>query len=230
MTGRELFACYAFPPNELGYCGPADTAQNELADHAEEFDGAWPYLVALADAAGVDDPLDVDVVRNYWVGGPLLDEIDPEGLVARLQSAFVGQVTGILDNIGYAVAHHSFHVLAVYPWIRFLERDPTTPLQVMQDCRIRWGTVESVESDHVVITSAPLMLDDGVLALGDAVAQRVRWRQDGASTAPVPAPGDTVSAHWDWVCGTLTDDETADLAASTQATLFLVNRWLRAGS
>lgn len=226
MTGRELFACYAFPPNELGYCGPADTAQNELADHAEEFDGAWPYLVALADAAGIDDPLDVDVVRNYWVGGPLLDEVDPEGLVARLRSAFVGQVTGILDTIGYAVAHHSFHVFAVYPWIRFLERDPTTPLQVMQDCRIRWGTVESVEDDHVVLTSAPLMFDDGVLALGDAIAQRVRWRHDGATTAP--APGETVSAHWDWVCGRLTAEETADLAASTQATLFLVNRWLRA--
>jgi len=51
MSGHETFACYAFPPNELGYCGPADVAHTELASHANEFDGAWPYLQAIADAA-----------------------------------------------------------------------------------------------------------------------------------------------------------------------------------
>ena len=127
MTGRELFACYAYPPNELGYCGPADTAQNELAAHAEDFDGAWPYLQAIADAAGISDPLDDDVVRNYWVGGPLLDKVDPDELLARLRSAFTGQVTGMLDDIcaENALAHHSFHVFVVYPWVRFLDRDPS---------------------------------------------------------------------------------------------------------
>ena len=58
MTGRELFASYAFPPNELGYCGPPDTTQAELASHAKEFDGAWPYLQAIADAGlGVRDAI-----------------------------------------------------------------------------------------------------------------------------------------------------------------------------
>ncbi len=64
MSGHETFACYAFPPNELGYCGPADVAHTELASHAREFDGAWPYLQAIADAAGIADPLDDDVVRS----------------------------------------------------------------------------------------------------------------------------------------------------------------------
>ena len=225
MTGRELFACYAYPPNELGYCGPADTAQNELAAHAEDFDGAWPYLQAIADAAGISDPLDDDVVRNYWVGGPLLDKVDPDELLARLRSAFTGQVTGMLDDIcaENALAHHSFHVFVVYPWVRFLDRDPTTPLQVMQDCRIRWGTVESVDDDHAVITSAPLILCDGALELGDAAAERVRWRRSGASLAPAPTPGDVVAAHWDWVCGTLGDAECEALAEATNRTLDLVN-------
>jgi hypothetical protein len=43
------------------------------------------------------------------------------------------------------------------------------------------------------------------------------------SLAPPPKRGTTVSAHWDWVCATLTDDESAALAAATQATLDLVN-------
>ncbi len=225
MTGRELFACYAFPPNELGYCGPADTTQDQLAAHAKEFDGAWPYLQAIADAAGVSDPLDDEVVRNYWVGGPLLGKVDPDALLTRLRSAFTGQVTGMLDDIAPAnvLAHHSFHVCVVYPWIRFLDRDPTTPLRVMQECRIRWGTVESIEGDHAVIMSPPLTFDAGALGLGDAVAERVRWRKDGASLAPAPVPGSIVAAHWDWVCATITAEECDALAESTAATLELVN-------
>jgi hypothetical protein len=51
----------------------------------------------------------------------------------------------------------------------------------------------------------------------------VRWSKDGVSLAPPPAVGTTVSAHWDWVCATITDAERDALAAGTQATLDLVN-------
>ena len=225
MSGRDLFACYAFPPNELGYCGPADTTQAELASHAREFDGAWPYLQAIAEAAGLSDPLDDDVVRNYWIGGPLLDKVDPAELLTRLREVFTGQVTGILDDItaDNVLAHHSFHVFAVYPWVGFLDRDPSTPLRVMQACRIRWGTVESVDDDHAVITSAPLSFDHGALGLGDTIQERVRWRTDDTSLAPAPVPGSIVAAHWDWVCGTMTDAECDALADATRRTLELVN-------
>jgi hypothetical protein len=230
--GYSLFARFAFPPNELGYCGPADVAQlrrdgpSALAAHAEEFDGAWPYLRLIAEAAGITDPLDTDVVSNYWLGGSLLEKVDPAELLARLRTAFTGQVTGLLGRLSgqaHALAHHSFHVFVVYPWVGFLDRDPTTPLRVMQDCRIRWGTVESVLDEHAVIVSRPLTFDAGVLALGDPEVERVRWSKDGGSLAPAPAPGDTVSAHWDWVCGTLTDTECDALEAATQTTLGLVN-------
>jgi Family of unknown function (DUF6390) len=227
-AGQALFARYAFPPNELGYCGPADAAgqPSDVAEHAREFDGAWPYLRAIADASAIADPLDADVVRTYWVGGPLLDRIDPAALLECLRSAFVGQVTGLLAELTQPAgvsAHHSFHVFVVYPWVRFLDRDAATALQVMQDCRIRWGTVESVDDEHAVIASRPLVLAGGRLALSESTTERVRWRKNGVSLITAPRPGDTVSAHWDWVCDTLTDAEVAALATATQATLKLVN-------
>jgi len=231
MTGRETFACYAFPPNELGYCGPADVAHTELASHAREFDGAWPYLQAIADAAGIADPLDDDVVRSYWVGGPLLDKVDPAELVARLRSAFTGQVTGLLNNLpehSDALAHHSFHVLVVYPWIRFLDRDPATPVRVMQDCRIRWGIVDSVAGEKAEIVCRPLSFDTGELALADPRVESVRWSKNGESLGPPLAPGNLVSAHWDWVCGSLSDADADALSVATQATLDLVNAARRA--
>ena len=49
--------------------------------------------------SGVSDPLDDDVVRNYWIGGPLLDKVDPDELLTRVAGAFTGQVTGMLDDI-----------------------------------------------------------------------------------------------------------------------------------
>jgi Family of unknown function (DUF6390) len=230
--GYEEFARYAYPPNELGYCGPADTeallrggAQNELIAHAKGFDGAWPYLEALADAVGETDPLDAEIVRNYWVGGPLLQAVDPDALLIRLRKSFAGQVTGLLDELapGQALAHHSFHVFVVYPWIRFLDRSPVKPIQVMQDCRVRWGSVQAVAGDHAVVESQPLVFAEGVVALGEPVTERVRWRKDGTALASVPVPGQTVSAHWDWVCGSLDADETDALATTTQHSLDIVN-------
>ncbi len=231
-AGYALFARYAFPPNELGYCGPADPEvllrgdAAEIASHAKAFDGAWPYLRAIAQAAGIADPLDTDVVHHYWIGGPLLSRVDPAHLVALLRRAFTGQVTGVLGRdtaSRNALAHHSFHVFAVYPWVRFLDRDGTTALKVLQDCRIRWGTVESVDGDHVVVTSCPLTYSGGLLALGEPRPERVRWRKDDVTLIGSPHPGDVVSAHWDWACGVLVESECAALAAATQTTLELVN-------
>lgn len=230
-AGHALFAQYAYPPNELGYCGPEDTAAllragNEMPSVAREFDGAWPYLLAIADAVGVADPLHVEVVRTYWVGGPQLDEVDARTLLDRLRAVFAGQVTGLLGDLdvdAHALAHHSFHVFAVYPWVRFLGRDPATALGVLQQCRIRWGSVVCLDDDHVVLESQPLVIDDGRLSLGDPAPERVRWSRDGRSLTTAPAVGDVVAAHWDWVCGPLTDADRTALTAATQATLELVN-------
>jgi hypothetical protein len=232
-AGYSLFARYAFPPNELGYCGPADSdvflrADNpgEVAAHAKEFEGAWPYLHALAEAADTANPLDADVVHSYWVGGPLLGRVDAAHLVTTLQQAFTGQVTGLLRGLGFtpkALAHHSFHVFVVYPWVRFLDRDAATALNVLQNCRIRWGKVESVDGDHVTLSAHPLTYTDGLLALGEPRLERVRWRKSGVSLIGPPRSDDVVSAHWDWICGVLTGAECTALAHATQTTLDLVN-------
>ncbi|WP_006241932.1 DUF6390 family protein [Mycolicibacterium tusciae] len=228
-TGQELFGRYAYPPNELGYCGPTDGGGTSgLASHAKEFDGAWPYLAAIADAIGHSDPLDQDVVGSYWVGGPALSKVDSAQLLDRLRAAFTGQLTGLLDDVpatAEVLAHHSFHVFVVYPWARFLHRDAATAVKVMQSCRIRWGTVESVVAEHAVICSQPLRFDDGLLILGEPETETVRWRKGDVSLAPAPRPGTVVSAHWDWVCATLTDTDSAALASATAATLDLVNEW-----
>ena len=208
MTGRELFACYAFPPNELGYCGPADTTQAELASHAKEFDGAWPYLQAIADAAGIADPLDDDVVRNYWVGGPLLDKVDPDELLTRLRSAFTGQVTGMLDDI--------------------IARQCPGPSQLSCLRRLPVGAIPRPRTGDAGARDAGLPDPMGHrrvrrrracrhhVAAADVRRRHTRARRrrarsgcGGARTArrwrPHRNRAIIVAAHWDWVCATITD-------------------------
>lgn len=232
-TGQTLFGRYAYPPNELGYCGPSEGhGATDLAAHAEEFDGAWPYLAAIAEAMGAARALDAEVVASYWIGGPALSKVDPGQLLTRLRTAFTGHMTGLLDIVpatSDVLAHHSFHVFVVYPWMRFLRRDPHVALGVMQDCRIRWGTVESVADDHVVISSRPLLFENDLLVLGQLRTERVHWRKGDISLTPAPPPGAVVSAHWDWVCATLDEDQCTALASATHSTLELVNSILRQG-
>lgn len=232
-TGDVLFARYAFPPNELGYCGPDDPGvllrhattapvpAAEITRRARRFDGAWVYLDLIAAAAGIADPMDARVVEAYWLGNDLLDAVDPAAFLATLRDRFADQLTGPAARRwrsmppGHAAAHHSFHVFAVYPWTGLLPARGGVALSILDNCRIRWGTVVAVTGDRLRVRSRPLTWAGGRLALGAERVESVRWSAGGYGPRPAPAPGEIVSCHWDWVCDRLTPAQAERLAAHT---------------
>jgi hypothetical protein len=214
--GALLFARYAYPPNELGYCGPpgasmllAPEAVAEIERRARRFEGAWSYLEALAAAADVSDPLDVRVVEAYWVGNDLLDRLDSRDLLRRLLDRFRDQHGGSWREAGdRARAHHSFHVFEVYPWARLLgSAAPATAVSVLDQCRVRTGVVLEAGEQVATVSSRPLVWDGVAMVAGAPQQQTVRWAVDGASLIERPHPGDRVSLHWDWVCDVLTPEQ-----------------------
>lgn len=240
--GAVRFARYAYPPNALGYCGPpaADTlleaATGEpdaslLRHLAEGFEGAWPYLQLIAACNQLDDPLDEQVVEAYWVGNHLLDRVPPRLLVASLDDRFARRAGPGFTPIAEAVlahrsvAHHSFHVFAVYPWVGLLRagRSEGPALRVLDRCRIRSGVVQAVTGGLVVVRSRPLQLVDGRLVLGAARDETARQAQGEAGLATTLVPGTTVSLHWDWVCERLSPAGEARLERATDANLAAVN-------
>ncbi|MEV7084419.1 DUF6390 family protein [Streptomyces sp. NPDC093085] len=216
--GALLFARYAYPPNELGYCGPEDAGALLRAEetagierHARRFEGAWCYLELLAETAGLDDPLDERVVEAYWIGNELVERTRPETVLARLLSRFDGQGGGTWrEAAGRALAHHTFQVFDVYPWARLLPGPAhPTALSVLDRCRIRTGVVRAVRGESATVECRPLRWTGTHLIPGPPHREPVRWSTGGRSLLPGLAPGDVVALHWDWVCDILTPAQAA---------------------
>jgi hypothetical protein len=244
-AGPILFARYAYPPNALGYCGPADheallgAASNGdlrgLSHLAARFEGAWPYLELIAGCNGIADPLDERVVEAYWVGNALLDRVPAQALIASLESRFARQVAPDFPSMAAAVplggvAHHSFHVFAVYPWLGLLRSGTQGPaLTVLDRCRIRWGRVEAVDGDNLIVANRTLEFRDDRLVLGKVCLEKARRGTSGIEILDDLAVGEVVSLHWDWACERLSTARLGRLRRATARNLAAVNALSRPG-
>ena len=225
-SGPLLFAAFAYPPNALGYCGPADSAalldyarsgveDRGLRELARGFTGAWPYLRLIAAANGIDDALDARVVEAYWIGNRLLDRVAPVVLGTSLDERFRRIAGRAWPRIADAVCagslpHHNFHVFSVYPWVGMIRLGRVDqPLQVLDRCRIRWGRVTESLRESLVVESRPLLWTGHALALGATRSEHVRCQPDLASA------GDWVALHWDWACARLTPAQLGALRTRT---------------
>lgn len=242
VPGPLLFARYAFGPNRLGYCGPADAAElfelavdgrrtADLRALAQRFEGAWPYLALIARANGRPDPLDPEVVEAYWLGNGLQASVRPSAFGDSLMERFRARVGRtewpwlLAKPATGAKPIHAFHVLDVFPRMGLLRSDRADAvLDVIEGCRVRWGRVLSVDGDWLVVDVVPLTLDGGRLALGQSRPERIQAWQRGAGFLSEIEPGDVVSIHWTWACERLDRRRLTNLAGWTRRQLALTNQ------
>jgi hypothetical protein len=241
-AGPLLFARYAFGPNRLGYCGPADAAElfelavdgrheADLRALARQFDGAWPYLELIARSNGLRDPLDRRVVEAYWLGNELLDRVPPMQLGTSLEARFRPRLRPtdwrwLADKpADGARPVHAFHVLDVFPRLGLLRSDRIDDvLAVIDSCRIRWGHVVTVEGDWLIVTIVPIRLVDGQFRMVGPELERVQAWRDGAGFIADIQPGDAISVHWSWACDRLDGRRLSNLIGWTRHQLDLANR------
>lgn len=242
VSGAILFARYAYPPNELGYCGPTDsralldygadgTVDRGLVELAQGFSGAWPYLELIARTTGIRSPLDRRVVEAYWLGSSLLDQIEMAAFGNALMERFRRKTgtrgwSAMSEAIpAGAVPSHSFHVFGVYPWVGLLKGGRAeVPLEHLNRCRIRWGRVVATEGDQVTVLSRPLTYEHGDVGLGDMRPETVRRSLDGVGFLEPFRSGEWVSMHWGWVCDRLSRRQLRMLQRSTLRQLDITNK------
>lgn len=240
-AGALRFGRYAFPPNQLGYCGPEDHSalleyvargqpDRGLVELERHFEGAYPYLALIAMANRIPDPFDERVVDAYWIGNSLLVRVGASAFYESLRSRFRSRMDGrsfdwLVDKLGFgAMPHHNFHVFDVYMRAGLMN-DPAAPilLKTMDACRVSWGEVVTAEGDHLLIRRPPLVLVSGRLGLGEPRPERVTRQVDGMGFVGDARPGDLVSVHWSWACEVLAPEALARLRAATHRCLALAN-------
>jgi hypothetical protein len=227
LTGPQRFARFAYPPKALGYCGPGNSddllhlatvqPEEELVHLARAFEGAFPYLELLAGANRRTDPLDPDIVEAYWIGNALLEKVSTADLGRSVDDRFrrrAGRRWGDLaEGVPAGCANHSFHVLSVSPWVGLLRGGLIDePLGIIDDCRISWGTVLSVDGQNLLVERSPLIWSIDGLDYGPSVPTTIQ--------ALVPCEvGDVVAIHWGWACETLDARQVAWLRHVTNSQL-----------
>ena len=241
-SGPVLFGRYAFGPNRLGYCGPdesrsllalAATGSDDrgLRSLARGFEGAYPYLQLIAAANDLADPLDRDVVEAYWLGNGLTAAVRPNELHRSVEDRFrprLGENDWRWLESAVAIGArpvHAFHVFDVFPKVGLLRGEAVADvLATIDSCRIRWGRVEAVVGDSLIVQAASLEMVEGRLRLATPRLEVVSRWLDGTGFVDEVEPGEMVAIHWSWACDRLTPRQLHNLVAWTRLALWVTNR------
>ena len=241
MDGLLRCTRYAFGPNRLHYCGPdANQEIFSYLEHGESdpglllllknFQTMFPYLKHIAESNNIRDPFDEKVVEAYWIGNELLDQIgkkkfyhhilDGLQLKKKLGNKSFGIITEKIQQ--GAVPHHSFQVLDIWRRTGNLEREHT--FESMDECRISWGRVISVDGPKITIKTEPLVYQNGKLQLGKPVEKVVMRALEAEYDIEQIKPDNIITIHWGVPCEVITQAQTQALKKYTLLHIALANQ------
>ena len=245
--GVLFHAKHAFMPNSLGYCGPDEKGQiqrdlegnrsdEELVQTLQKFEAAYPFLKLIAKSAG-RQVFDYSVPEAYWIGNRLLDLVPVSDFYSFSHHEIKGRdpekVREVFRQLdGTAPPHHTFYVMSTYattavpdgPNVRNEAKRKIAEL--VDNCRISWGTVRKVGKNELQVEARRVSVDDGGLSLTSPVVKRVRYNPEVRPFGTVKA-GDVVSIHWNYACDVLTPRQVKNIARYTDADIRLVSRLMK---
>jgi len=248
MNGNGILfhAKHAFMPNLLGYCGPDERGRiqqeleggkpgESLVRTLEKFEAAYPFLKLIARGAG-REVFDYAVPEAYWIGNGLLAEVPASEFYTFSHRELKGRdprkVREVFKELdGAAPPHHSFYVMSTFATSSVPDGPNITNeahrkiAELVDNCRISWGTVKKVGKQELQVESRPLKAEDGRLALATPAIRQVKYNPGVRPFASVKR-GDVVSLHWNYACDVLTPRQSTNIAKYTAADLGLINRFL----
>jgi len=245
--GVLFHAKHAFMPNSLGYCGPdekgqiqrdleRDRSDEKLVQTLQKFEAAYPFLRLIAKNAG-RQVFDYSVPEAYWVGNRLLDLVPASDFYSFSHHEIRGRDPKIVREVfrqlnGAAPPHHTFYVMSTYATTVVPDGPNVTNqsrgkiAEVVDNCRISWGTVRKVGKDQLQVEVSRVNVDDGGLSLARPMLKKVRYNPEIRPFGTVKA-GDIVSIHWNYACDVLTPRQAKNIARYTGADIKLVNQLMK---
>lgn len=249
-AGEMLHTKHAFPPNNLGYCGPdvrgriqdylhGDCSGESLLPFLTKFEAAYPFVKMIAKSTGIS-PFDYRVTEAYWIGNSLLDRVEPADFLEFTRKDLVssrkmmGKKDGglrreeaklLFRKLGaMARPHHTFYVLDMYA--RSVENPESKEklLGLMDSCRISWGKVLEVKRNTLTVERPSLVFsEDELLALTRPKKAEVSYDPEILSFNKIRT-GDWVSVHWNFASEKLTVSQIRNLKKYTAYDILATNR------
>ncbi len=242
INGLLYCAQYAFPPNLLGYCGPAKS--NELLGYRSEqiadkglneilvhFETLYPYLTLIAYENNIRDPFDPRVVEAYWIGNSLLHSVtqkkiyshfaDTLALKKKLKQQDFKWLIGKIPQ--GSLPTHAFHVLNIF--VRTGHQMVHHTLETMDNCRIGWGRIVSRSMNYrwVEVETQALIFQDGKLTLSTPIIKKIFLPLTSGKNNKYKI-GSNISFHWHTACGFLSTRQIQNLKKYTQLAIDLANK------
>lgn len=230
MEGLKLATVYGLMPHEMGFCGPqlaasqrilrgflvGKNSSKEAQDVLEKFEGAYPYYQLIAQSNEIDDPFDERVVRAYWIGSELLDNVSISDLRQTVIEKF--SYPGLLSKEiaqekaeaipNQAKPHHSFHVYIIGSVTGVID---LSDLGLKNLCRVSWGKVLEIKDDNILMEYQSVS-GEKELKLGEKKTKNITWDKD---VLPELKIGDWISTHWNLAVQILSEDDIKNLEKYT---------------
>lgn len=240
-AGIALCTRFGYPPNSLSLCGPEK--QTDLSYYAstqktdpgpieilKAFQTLYPYLVLIAHENNIRDPFDPKVVKAYWIGNTLLENISLKTFSTHLLDSLMlkkklpkTESTPILEKLDSGLLpHHNFHVLNIYHRTGNIDEDHT--VATMDACIIHSGTVVKKMKQSLIVETSPLILDKEELTFGKAMLRTIHPINKDDTIFSSVSIGDTVAYHWGILVSKLTKNDAANLRHYTTQALILANK------
>lgn len=243
--GVLFHAKHAYRPNSLGFCGPDENGTilshlqegsggDALVRTLQNFEAAYPFLKLIA-RNSARKVFDYSVPEAYWVGNDLLSRVDPADFLKFAREELKGSGMKNLQASfkpleGGVIAHHSFYVMGTYVGSggdgpNIVNDGRRKVAELIDSCRVSWGTVLRVEARELAVKSRPLRIGDAGLSLGEAGEKMVKYDPEVRPFGSVRA-GDVVSIHWNYACEVLSPRQTRNIQKYTAADMQTLNRLL----
>lgn len=226
MSGLKLAALYGIYPHRLGFCGPKkSSARKTLANFLSgkkvsektirkiltNFKGAFSYYKLIAKCNNIEDPFDERVVKAYWLGNQLLENVS----IDSLKEILLGEFAKPREEIPLASkAHHSFHVLVVGS----VSGRVVLKGKLLDLCRIGWAKILKCKKNkrEAIVEHQALQKRNNRYFFGKPVPRVVFWDKN---FIPELRVGNWVALHWNHIVQVLNKKELALLKKYTQITI-----------
>jgi hypothetical protein len=217
----QLESRFSLSPNSLGYCG-LKTAGEKFKECIEKgeckgvkkeitnFIVLHPYLRALARITK-KSKFSYDAIEAYWLGNNLLKQAKPKDYLLLLKyfkkqgvpDFFVDELKKKVPKV--FIPNHLFQVLHV--GVGKASGAVPFNIKTINDCMIRWGRVEKIIGEKVVVSLNSLKKIKNKYSL-IKIKAKIPFKSWLTESLKV---GDIVAVHWNLVIKILTKKEKESL-------------------